>query len=124
MKKNRQNEITKFTTLENHFLNTFFSGFYLSSSDLINIGKEEGINLQMNPRELVIKSLLNEADREDKLTNITTALIKLIDDRTSSLHRLSMDYPGALEALSRQAQKVTSSKSILARELRGSVYER
>ena len=114
---------SKFLTLENHFLNTFFSGLYLSAADFIAIGRENDIPLQMHSREMLIKDLLNKSDENGKLSGVIASLNRLIDDRISECHRLSLEYPGARAALAKLAQKATGTKSLLARESRGNPYE-
>lgn len=123
MKRRRHEERSKFLLLENHFLNTFFSGLYLSAGDLIAIGRENGLNLQMHSREMLIKDLLNESDKIDTIAGVIAALNRLIDERISAYHRLGLDYPGARAALTKLAQKANGTKSLLARESRGDPYE-
>lgn len=123
MKPRQQEERSKFFSLENHFLNTFFSGLYLSAADFIAIGHANGVHLQMHSRELLIKDLLNESDKAGTLSGVIASLNALIDERISACHRLSLDYPGARAALARLAQKATGTKALLAREMRGNPYE-
>lgn len=122
MKKHYQ-ERSQFLSLENHFLNTFFSGLYLSASDLIAVGHANGIELQMHSREMLIKDLLNESNKNGTLNGVIASLNELIDDRINALHRLSLEYPNARAALAKLAQKATGSKALLAREARGNPYE-
>lgn len=122
MKKHYQ-ERSQFLSLENHFLNTFFSGLYLSASDLIAVGHANGIELQMHSREMLIKDLLNESNKNGTLNGVIASLNGLIDDRINALHRLSLEYPNARAALAKLAQKATGSKALLAREARGNPYE-
>lgn len=121
MRKHQQQ--SKFLTLENHFLNTFFSGLYLSAADFIAIGRENGLEIQMHSREMLIKDLLNKSDENGTLGAVIASLNRLIDERISECHRLSLEYPGARAALAKLAQKATGTKSLLARESRGNPYE-
>lgn len=114
---------SKFLTLENHFLNTFFSGLYLSAADFIAIGHENGMEIKMHSREMLIKELLNKADENEILPAVIVSLNRLIDERISECHRLSLEYPGARAALAKLAQKATGTKALLARESRGNPYE-
>jgi hypothetical protein len=123
MKKKHFEERSKFLTLENHFLNTFYSGLYLSAGDFIAIGRENGLDLQMHSREMLIKDLLNESDKIGTLNGTITSLSNLIDTRISEIHRLSLEYPGTRSPLSKLAQKAAGTKALLARELRGNPYE-
>ncbi len=123
MKRKYQSERSKFTALENNLLNTFFSGLYLSSADLMEIAKKVGIPLQMNARNLQIKELLNKSYDAGTLTQVLGLLNTIIDDRIQAYHRLSLDYPAAREPFVKLAQKANATKSLLAREGRGNPYE-
>lgn len=123
MKKRHFDERSQFFALENHFLNTFFSGLYLSAADFISIGRTAGLDLQMHSREMLIKDLLNKSNDEGKLNDIIASLNRLIDERISACHRLSIEYPGARAPLAKLAQKASGSKALLAREARGNPYE-
>lgn len=122
MRKHHRQQ-SKFLTLENHFLNTFFSGLYLSAADFIAVARESGLTLQMHSREMLIKDLLNKSDENGMLAGVIASLNRLIDERISECHRLSLEYPGARAALAKLAQKATGTKSLLARESRGNPYE-
>jgi len=123
MKKHHFEERSQFMSLENHFLNTFFSGLYLSAGDFIAVGRSNGLDLQMHSREMLIKDLLNESNKAGTLSGVIASLNTLIDERISTCHRLSLEYPQARAALAKLAQKATGSKALLAREARGNPYE-
>lgn len=123
MKKNFSQERSQFITLENHFLNTFFSGLYLSAADFITIGNANGLNLRMNSREMLVKDLLNESNKIGTLHQVITSLNSLIDQRITDCHRLSIEYPLARVPLAKLAQKANGTKALLAREARGNPYE-
>lgn len=123
MKKRHFEERSQFMTLENHFLNTFFSGLYLSASDFITIGNANGLELRMNSREMLIKDLLNESNKIGTLKDVIASLNALIDERVSTCHRLSLEYPNARVPLAKLAQKANGTKALLVREARGNPYE-
>ena len=114
---------SKFTILEKHFLNTFFSGIYLSPADFIHIGNMLGFSLPMHTREMLIKQLLNESDACNQLPQAITLLSQRIDERISQYHQLSIHYPGARQPLATLAQKANATKSLLAQQHRGNPYE-
>ena len=122
-KRRQESDRSKFTALENHFLNTFFSGLYISSSDLIILGKEVGLDIEMNSRELLIKELLNKSHDAGSLQQVIAGLNKIIDGRISEYHRLSLEYPESHGQMAKLAQKANGTKSLLARESRGNPYE-
>jgi len=123
MKKHNHEMRSKFLTLENHFLNTFFSGLYLSAGDFIHIAAANGLDLKMHSREMLIKELLNETDKLGTIGGVVAALNRLIDERITAYHRLSLEYPAARVPLAKLAQKATGTKSLLARDVRGNPYE-
>jgi hypothetical protein len=123
MKKHHAEERSQFMSLENHFLNTFFSGLYLSAGDFIAIGNANGLELRMHSREMLIKDLLNESNKIGTLSGVIASLNALIDERVNVCHRLSLEYPSARSALSKLAQKANGTKALLAREARGNPYE-
>lgn len=114
---------SKFTSIENQFLNTFFSGLYISANEFISVGAKVGLKLSMNSRELLIKELLNKSDENGTLSQTTALLNTLIQERIARYHSLSLDYPASAGALSRLAQKASSTKSLLSRESQGNPYE-
>ncbi len=123
MKKRHFEERSQFMALENHFLNTFFSGLYLSASDFITIGNANGLELRMHSREMLIKDLLNESNKIGTLNDVIASLNALIDERISTCHRLSLEYPHARTALAKLTKKAMGTKALLAREARGNPYE-
>ncbi|WP_373004506.1 hypothetical protein [Sulfurimonas sp.] len=123
MRKHSRSIQSKFTSLENQFLNTFFSGLYISANEFIEVGKKVDIKLGMNSRELLIKELLNKSDKEGTLNQVVALLNSIIEDRIAQYHSLSRDYPAAANALASLAQKANSTKSLLVRESQGNPYE-
>jgi hypothetical protein len=124
MKRRRyETERSKFTALENHFLNTFFSGLYISSGDLIRLSEEVGMPMKMNSRELLIKELLNKSHDAGTLPRVIAGLNRIIDERIGAYHRLGIDYPEARAPMTKLAQKANGTKGLLARESRGNPYE-
>jgi hypothetical protein len=113
----------KFIALENQFLNTFFSGLYFSATDFIKMAAENNLKLDMHSREMLIKDFFSESDKQGTLGNAMAILNRNIDERISTYHRLSLEYPGARAPLAKLAQKATGTKSLLARESRGNPYE-
>lgn len=123
MKQRHHEEQSKFLTLENHFLNTYFSGLYLSAADFIRISSLNGLELTMHSREMLIKDMFNEADKMGTIHGVFTALNQLIDERITAYHRLSLEYPAARIPLAKLVQKATGTKSLLTRESKGNTDE-
>ncbi len=123
MRKHSKSIKSKFTALENHFLNTFFSGIYISANEFITIGKIIGLKLGMNSRELLIKELLNKSDANGTLHQTVELLNRLVQERINSYNALSRDYPNSGLQLSQLVQKANATKSLLARESQRKPYE-
>ena len=123
MRKHNRSMKSKFTSLENQFLNTFFSGLYISATELIDVGAKVGIELGMNTRELLIKELLNKSDENETLMQTAQLLQTLIQERVNTYHELSKNYPGAAGELAKLAQKANATASLLVKESRGNPYE-
>jgi hypothetical protein len=123
MGKNFRSERSKFTLLENHLLNTFYSGLYISAQEFIEIGQKVDLHLTMNTREYIIKELLNKSFDSGTISQTMALLIKKIDERTQEYHALSLSYNGTHTVMARLAQKANGTKALLARESRGNPYE-
>lgn len=123
MRKKHHHVKSKFVALENNFLNTFFSGLYISANEFRAIGEKVGISMGMNSRELLIKELLNKSDAEGTLQQVVTLLETLIEQRMSTYHALSKDYPASAHALSMLAHKAAATKSLLSKETQRNPYE-
>jgi len=114
---------SRFASMEKYLLNTFFSGLYISSADLMKIAADMGIPMQMNSRELQIKELLNKSYDSNKTAMAISLLNKLIDERIQEYRRLSLDYPAAKGALSTLLQKANDTKNLFAEESRKYLHE-
>jgi len=118
-----ESDRSKFSALENHLLNTFFSGLYISAAEFIEIAKKVNIKMDMNRRELLIKELLNKSYKTEKLSNVMALLSLKIDERVKEYHQLAMSYPLANSKLANLASRANATKALLVRESRGNPYE-
>lgn len=121
MRKHSKSVKSKFTSIENQFLNTFFSGLYISANEFIDIGAKVGLKMGMNTRELLIKELLNKSDKEGNLSKVVELLNTLVQDRIDEYNRLSRDYPASASILASLAHKANSTRALLKQ--RGNPYE-
>ena len=115
---------SRFSALENHFLNTYFSGVYLSASDILHVGNSVGITLSMGSRELLMKELFNSSDAQGLLEQTFIAISKLIDERILQLQELMQVYPATSMSLDALGSKAHATKMLLLREMQGNTYER
>ena len=123
MKKNfNHQERSKFTALENHLLNTFFSGLYFSAAEFINIAHSLGFAMDMNRRELLIKELLNKSYDKGILNKTLSMLNVMIETRIQEYHQLAINYPHANTNMAQLAQKAKATQALLARESKANIY--
>ena len=104
---------SRYASIEKYLLNTFFSGLYISSADLMKIAADISIPMQMNSREFQIKELLNKSYDSGKADAAINLLTELIDERVQEYHRLGLDYPAAKEQLNTLIQKANKIKTSL-----------
>ncbi len=123
MKKRHQETQSPFQSLENHFLNVFHAGVYISGQELVNVGKQHGFDIPMKNRELVIKNLLNTANDNGKLSEVVADISALIHERIKLLNGYASDYPHAANYLQSLIQRATSTDLLLKRQQRANPYE-
>ncbi len=122
MKKNYESMKSRFTSLENQLLNTFFSGLYISANEFIALAHSVGIEMSMNSREMLIKELLNKSEEKGVLNQTVELLDALIQERIEKYNTLSRDYTGSAGILAKLSHKAMSTKSLLVRETRSNPY--
>ena len=123
MNRRRNHMKSKFSALENNFLNTFFSGNYISANEFIAIGKKVAIPMGMNSLELLIKELLNKSDSNGTLDQVVTLLETLLKERIDTYHNLSKNYPASANMFAMLVQKTKATTSLLNRETQRNPYE-
>ncbi len=123
MKKNFSEKPSPFQNLENHFLNVFHAGVYISGQEMVDVGKKFGFEIPLKNRELVIKNLLNTAYEEGNLPAVMMELSHLIQDRIKTLNTLALDYPHTAGYLQTLIQRTSSTDKLLKQQQRPNPYE-
>ena len=123
MKKGFKEKASPFQTLENHFLNVYHAGVYLSAKEMINVGKEFGYDIPLKSRELIIKKLHNTANDKDELSAVITKLSSIVQERIKTLNALASDFPKAAAFLQGIIQRTTSTDMLLKRQQKANPYE-
>ena len=123
MKKNFQDNVSPFQSLEHHFLNVFHAGVYISGQEMVNIGKKFDYDLPLKNRELVIKNLLNTANDAGNLQAVLLEISHVIQDRIKTLNSLAQDYPTTAAYLQTMIQRSTASDRLLKQQQRSNPYE-
>lgn len=123
MKRQNQEKPSPFLSLESHFLNTFYAGIYLSGKDMVLIAHAHDIDMPLKSREIILKTLLNTAQDQNKLQGVIADLTSLIQERIKVLTIYAHDFPQAAPFLQTLIQKSSSSALLLARQLKANPYE-
>ncbi len=120
--KKKQNKRAP-SPIEKQLLSTFFSGFYLTHKDIINIGKKIGIELAYKKRAVILQDLFIEAEKMGKKREVLAQFVKLIDSNIEIFKGFLANYPNSSEIIKGWIRKATSTKMLLQREMAGSFYE-
>lgn len=121
--KNKKEEQSKYQHLINQLLTLFFSGVYITSEEMILIGKKLGYELPSKNRELLLKNLFAMAEKDNKTAFILDEFLFLLNERFSEYKNLTMTYPGINEVSMNWAQRINTIKRLLVSEKRGNIYE-
>jgi hypothetical protein len=121
--KRKQKETSKYQHLLGQLLTLFFSGVYITSHDMMQIAKNLGYELPSKHRELILKNLFLECEKEDKMSLLIQQLIHLLNGRIQTYHALTHQYPAIAEVSSLWIQKAHTMIKLLQQQLRVNSYE-
>jgi len=100
--------------IERQLLNTFFSGIYISAKEFLDIGREMGFDgLALKNRELLIKEIVAQADREGRSGELAEKLNILITKRVKEYSKLMENYPKTTSQISQLIQKANATKRLI-----------
>lgn len=112
--ENRQNE---YETLEKQLLSLFRSGLYISSHDIVQLGKTIGYDLPLKERNILLSKLLGEAKKDNKIKSLFDAVSALIKHRAMQYTELGNMHPHARPLISLWLQKAKSTDLLIKREM-------
>ena len=113
----------KTISLEKRLLSTFFSGIFITNSDIVKIGKHFNIVLAHKKKELILKELFTEAKKNSIFKEVSMMIIDIINDRIEQYKQLIDKYPKSQQIINKWIQKANSLKLLLQREMAGNIYE-
>jgi len=124
MKQGRKHEDrqSEYETLEKQLLSLFHSGIYISSFDVIKIGKTIGLDMPFKDRDILLKSLFSQAKKEDKFQEALRQLGLFLKERANAYTVLGNEYPHARPLISSWLQKAKATDSLLKREMARDIY--
>jgi hypothetical protein len=119
----RAQEPNKYQHLITQLLTLFFSGTYISSHDMLSIASKLDFELPSKNRELILKNLFLHCDENDKLEQLYTQLIHLLQERVQAYNTVSQNYPHIKEVSNLWIQKALTLIKLLQQQKRGNPYE-
>ncbi len=118
-----QNRQSDYESLEKHILSVYHSGVYISSHDLVEIGKTLGYDLPLKERDILLRKMLGDAKKNGKLTELLGQLSLLLKRRAQIYTQLGNANIPAREVISQWLHKAKSTDLLIKREAAKSHYE-
>jgi len=112
-----QNENQDFESLEKRLLSLYFSGVYISTKDIVEIGAKFGYELDFKPREILLKKLLIDAQKEGKFVDILSELRVWLKSRANLYNHLGNEHIDARDAIGLWLHKAKTTDTILKNEI-------
>lgn len=107
-----------YETLEKQLLSLFFSGIYISSHDIKQLGAKIGIELPIKDRNILLSRLFGDANKENKNKELYMAISDFIKSRAMQYMVLGNNYPHTKPLISKWLQKAKSTDLLLKREMK------
>lgn len=80
-------------------LTLFFSGVYLTNQDLLNVVYRVGIEEPLKSKEMILKNSLSKLSKENRIGDLISVLIELIENRKGEYLKIIQNYPKGGEVL-------------------------
>lgn len=124
MKGPRRQDIPdiKTTLAEKNMLSLYSSGVYISTKDIVDLGKALDIELPYKVRRIILQKLFVEAKAKDQFAELVSLISKMMDNKSKKLSEFSSAYPASAPIVNSLIQKANSTKMLLQRELRLNPY--
>ncbi len=112
----------KISLVEKQLLSLFFCGHYISTKDIVDIGKKMKIELDFKSRKIILQKLFIGAKKEDKAQKLADLFCDLLDRRNKELIKYIELYPSSKDIFQIHIQKANSTKLLLQQESRRNPY--
>ncbi len=116
MKKQKNNPSQIDLEIEKRLLSLFFCGQYISTKDIVLIGRKLGISLDFKNRKTIIKELFIKVKEQNKTNTLSKLLCDLLEKRNEKLLSLIRLYPSSMQILSQQIKKTKKTIELLQKE--------
>jgi hypothetical protein len=93
------------------------SGVYFTNSDIVNIGRKLGYDIDYKSREYVIKTLFTDCENDKKEGELLQELNVIVVKRANELKIFGDKYPHSRDVLSATLQKAKATQMLLQREI-------
>lgn len=123
MKKRKEDDSSKHQFLINQLLTLFFSGIYITTSDLLRIAKKLGFEMPSKSREIILKNLFAQSEKESKSWLLYDELITLLQSRVLKYREITTSFPAIQSVSGQWARKSNTIIRLLQQEKRGNPYE-
>lgn len=113
----QKNQTSPYESLEKQLLSLFFSGIYISSHDIRQLGVKIGIELPVKDRNILLSRLFGDANKENKNIELYAAISDFIKSRAREYTALGNNYPHTKPLVSKWLQKAKSTDLLIKREM-------
>jgi len=109
--------------VERHLMAVFYAGVYITSADIVKIGKSLGLDLPMKERLALLKQIMKHAHENNMKPQMMQGFIQLLQERAKIYNDLAQNFPTAAPLIQKWIQKARSTALLLQREMRSNPYE-
>jgi len=120
--KKHEDRQSEYETLEKQLLSLFHSGIYISSYDVIQIGKSIGLDMPFKERDVLLKSLFAKAKEANQFSEALRHITIFIKDRANQYTVLGNEFPHARPIITKWLQKAKATDALLKREIARGIY--
>ncbi|MDD5360277.1 MAG: hypothetical protein PHI79_03815 [Sulfurovaceae bacterium] len=107
-----------YESLEKQLLSLFFSGIYISSHDIRQLGEKIGIELPVKDRNILLSKLFGDANKNQKSKELLVVISDFIKSRAMQYTILGNNYPHTKPLVSKWLQKAKSTDLLIQREMK------
>jgi hypothetical protein len=118
-----QNRQSDYDSLEKHILSVFHSGVYISSHDLVTIGKELEYDYPLKERDILLRRMLGDTKKDGNFTQLLAKLAQLLKKRAETYTQLGNEYMATRAIISIWLQKAKTTDRLIKSEMAKANYE-
>lgn len=99
--------------IEKSLLNIMISGNYISSYDIVNIGKNLSIQLDYKKRSLILQKLFIQVRQNKDEIKLIMELITLLNYKENKYKNLVKNYPNSSHVINEWIKKINITKQLI-----------